>query len=160
MAPADILPSLIELSIAIAGFSAVVVAIQERARTDAQVRIYLNSLLLSTFNACALSVGAMVLLASPLDAAAAWTITSLAHALVAIGVLVVRERQRRRGTFERTRALRLARIVLYAVAVTQTINAIALQEAWIAALGLGAYSLLGFGFFVALLSELIRPDAE
>lgn len=112
MTPADILPSLIELSIAIAGFSAVVVAIQERARNDAQVRIYLNSLLLSTFNACALSVGAMVLLASPLDAVAAWSTTSFVHALVASGVLVVREIQRRRGAFSRTRPLRFARVVL------------------------------------------------
>ena len=160
MTPADILPSLIELSIAIAGFSAVVVAIQERVRTDAQVRIYLNSLLLSTFNACALAVGAMVLLASPLGAAAAWSATSFAHALVAIGVLVVRELQRREGTFVRTRPLRIARAVLYGVAGIQLLNAIALHEPWIAVLGLGVYSLLGFGFFVSLLSELIRPGAE
>lgn len=159
MTPADILPSLIELSIAIAGFSAVVVAIQERARNDAQVRIYLNSLLLSTFNSCALSVGAMVLLASPLDPESAWSATSFAHTLVAVAVLVVREIQRRRGTFVRTRPLRYARVVLYAVGVTQLANAIALHEPWVAILGLGAYSLLGFGFFVALLSELIRPDA-
>ena len=130
MTPADVLPSLIELSIAIAGFSAVVVAIQERARADAQVRIYLNSLLLSTFNACALSVGAMVLLASPLDDVAAWSGISLAHALVAIGVLVVRERQRRLGSFVRTRPLRLARIVLYAVSAIQLANVIVVQEPW------------------------------
>ncbi|MCR9093293.1 MAG: hypothetical protein NXI30_03665 [bacterium] len=71
-----------------------VVAIQERARNDAQARIYLNSLLLSTFNSCALAVGAMVLLASPLDPDAAWSTTSLAHLLVVGGVLVVREMQR------------------------------------------------------------------
>ena len=160
MTPADILPSLIELSIAIAGFSAVVVAIEERARRDAQVRIYLNSLLLSTFNSCALAVGTMVLLASPLSAGAAWSATSLAHAIVALGVLVLREVQRRRGSFVRTRPLRFARAVLYVVAMTQLVNAFALHEPWVAILGLGVYSLLGFGFFVALLSELIRPDPE
>ena len=47
---------------------------------------------------------------------------------------------------------------LYSVGVIQLVNAIALREPWVAVLGLGAYSLLGFGFFVALLSELIRPD--
>ncbi|MCR9093292.1 MAG: hypothetical protein NXI30_03660 [bacterium] len=62
--------------------------------------------------------------------------------------------------FVRTRPLRLARVVLYSVGVCQLVNAVALHEPWVAALGLGAYSLLGFGFFVALLSELIRPDAE
>ena len=160
MTPADVLPSLIELSIAIAGFSAVVVAIQERARSDAQVRIYLNSLLLSTFNACALSVGAMVLLSSPLGADTAWSVTSLAHAFVSVAILVVRELQRRQGTFVRTRPLRLARLVLYTVGVMQLVNGLVLHEPWIAVFGLGAYSLLGFGFFVALLSELIRPDAE
>ena len=157
MTPAEILPSLIELSIAIAGFSAVVVAIQERARNDAQVRIYLNSLLLSTFNSCALAVGAMVLLASPLGSEGAWSMASLAHALVVIGVLVVREFQRRRGVFVRTKPLRFARSVLYFVGIVQLANAFALHEPWIAVLGLGAYSLLGFGFFVALLTELIRP---
>ena len=36
----------------------------------------------------------------------------------------------------------------------------ALRESWVAVLGLSAYSLLGFGFFVALLFELVRPELE
>ena len=102
----------------------------------------------------------MVLLASPMDPGAAWSTTSLAHLLVVVGVLVVREMQRRRGVFVRTRPLRFARVVLYSVGVCQLANAVALHEPWVAVLGLGAYSLLGFGFFAALLSELIRPDVE
>ncbi len=158
MTPDEILPSLIELSIAIAGFSGVVVAIRERTENDPQVRIYLSSLLLSTFNSCALSIGAMILLASPVTHEMAWTLSSLAHALVAIGVLVVRESQRRRGAFVRTRPLVLARTLLYAVAGLQLANVFLIRAPWVSVLGLAAYSLLGFVFFVALLSELVRPN--
>lgn len=62
-----ILPSLVEHSIAIAGFSGIAVAVEDRAERSAQSRIYLTSLLWSTFNAAALSVLAIVLCARELN---------------------------------------------------------------------------------------------
>jgi len=158
MTPADILPSLIELSIAIAGFSGIAAAIQGRSERNPQVRIFLTSLLWSTFNSAAICVLSMVLLASPLNDDSAWAATSFSHAIVLIAVLVVRSMQRRRGEYTRTRALYLARGILYGLVPIQIANALFLAEPWIAVSALAFYSFFGFGFFVLLLHEIIQPS--
>jgi hypothetical protein len=158
--PAEILPSLIELSIAIAGFSGIAVAVQDREDRSAQARIFLTSLLWSTFNASALSVMAMVLLASPLSSSIAWTITSLVHAVTLIGVLVVRGVQRSRGEFVRTRPLVAARFFLYVLVGLQLANVVAIREPWVSVFGLGFYCFFGFGFFAFLLLEIVGPGAS
>jgi hypothetical protein len=160
MTPAEILPSLIELSIAIAGFSGVAVAIQSRSDRNPQVRIFLTSLLWSTFNSSAVSVLAMVLLASPLNEDSAWAATSFFHALALLVVLIVRELQKRRGEFTRTPGLKVARGVLYVLVPIQLTNALFLAEPWVAISGLALYSFYGFAFFVLLLLEIIRPSDE
>ncbi len=159
MSPSDILPTLVELSIAIAGFSGIAVAVQERADRSSQSRIYLSSLLLSTGVSCAVSVLAMVLLATPLGASVAWSLTSCIHAVALIGILIVRGNQRRRGAFIRTRPLLIARASLYAVAGLQLVNAVLVREPWVSVLGLSIYAFFGFGFFISLLLELVRPNA-
>ncbi len=157
MTPADILPSLVELSIAIAGFSGIAVAVQERAERSSNSGIFLSSLLLSTFVSSALCVIAMVLLTTPLAPSVSWSLVSFTHATTAVGILVVRAKQRSRGDFVRTLPLKLARASLYGVAGIQFVNALALHEPWISILGLAFYSFFGFGFFVSLLLELVRP---
>ena len=159
MTPADILPTLVELSIAIAGFSGIAVAVQERSERSSNSGIYLSSLLLSTFVSSAICVLAMVLLTTRLGASVSWSLISLSHAVALVGILVARSRQRARGDFVRTRPLLLARTALYAVAGIQFLNGIAIHEPWIAVLGLGMYSFFGFSFFAALLQELVRPNA-
>lgn len=159
LTPADILPSLVELSIAIAGFSGIAVAVQERSERSSNSAIFLSSLLLSTFVASVLSVAAMVLLTAPLAPSVAWSVISFVHAAAAVGILVVRAKQRTRGDFVRTRPLKVARASLYGVAGFQLSNAIVFHEPWLSVLGLAAYSFFGFGFFVSLLHELVRPNA-
>ncbi len=158
MTPAEILPSLVELSIAIAGFSGIAVAVQNRSERSAQSRIFLTSLLWSTFNSAALSVTAMLLLASPLSSSVAWTLTSLAHALILIVVLVVRASQRRRGDYERTRSLLIARTFLFLLVGIQLANVVAIREPWVSVSGLAFYCFFGFGFFVSLLLEVVGPN--
>lgn len=159
MTPADLLPSLVELSIAIAGFSGVAVAVQSRSERSAQLPILLTSLLWSTFNSAALSVLAMVLLASPLESSIAWIVTSIAHVAVLVLVLIVRSSQRRRGDYVRTRSLLIARVLLYTLVCLQLINVVLFREPWITISGLAFYCFFGFGFFVSLLLELVRPNA-
>jgi hypothetical protein len=158
MTPYEILPSLIELSIAIAGFSGIAAAIQGRSERNPQVRIFLTSLLWSTFNSAAICVLSMVLLASPLDDDSAWAATSFSHAIVLLVVLSVRSMQRRRGEYTRTRALQIARGFLYALVPIQIVNGALLGKPWIAVAGLAFYSFFGFGFFVLLLLEIIQPS--
>ena len=158
MTPADILPSLVELSIAIAGFSGIAVAVQERSERSSQSRLFLTSLLLSTFASCGLSVMAMVILASPLDPSVSWSFTSFAHAVVLVGILVFRSNQRRRGEFVLERPLVFAALLLYGLVGLQLLNAVAIHEPWVSVLGLGIYSFVGFGFFVLLLLELLPPN--
>jgi len=159
LTPADILPSLVELSIAIAGFSGIAVAVQERSERSSNSAIFLSSLLLSTFVSSVLCVIAMVLLTTPLSPSVSWSVISFAHAAAAAGILVVRSRQQNRGDFVRTRPLKIARASLYCVVGLQFLNAILFHEPWLSILGLAAYSFFGFGFFVSLLHELIRPNA-
>ena len=158
MTPSDILPTLVELSIAIAGISRIAVAVQERSERSVNSGVYLSSLLLSTFVSSGVCVLAMVILTMPLAPSATWPLISLTHAAALGVILVVRAKQRARGDFVRTRPLAVARTFLYAVTGVQLLNAIAIHEPWISVLGLGMYSFFGFGFFVALLSELVRPN--
>ena len=159
MTPSEILPTLVELSIAIAGFSGIAVAVQERSDRSSQSRIYLSSLLLSTGVSCAVSVLAMVLLTTPLGASVSWSLTSFIHAAACVGILIVRSKQKREGVFVRARPLLIARASLYAVAGMQLLNAVVVREPWVSVLGLAIYAFFGFGFFVSLLLELVRPNA-
>ena len=159
MTPSEILPTLVELSIAIAGFSGIAVAVQERSDRSSQSRIYLSSLLLSTGVSCAVSVLAMVLLTTPLGASVSWSLTSFVHAAACVAILIVRRKQKREGVFIRTRPLLIARASLYAVAGMQLLNAVVVREPWVSVLGLAIYAFFGFGFFVSLLLELVRPNA-
>lgn len=160
MTPVEILPTLVEFSIAIAGFSGIAVAVQERSERSSQSRIFLSSLLLSTFVSCALSLFAMVALTTPLAESTSWSLTSCIHAAACAGILVTRAQQQRRGAYVRTLPLQIARALLLALVAAQSLNGLVLHEPWVAVLGLCVYAFFGFGFFVSLLLELVRPNAE
>ena len=160
MTPSEILPTLVEFSIAIAGFSGIAVAVQDRSERSSHSRIYLSSLLLSTAVSCAISVLTMVLLTTPLGEQASWSLASLTHAIACAGILILRGKQQRSGAFVRTRPLKIARAGLYSVTAVQFLNAAVLHEAWVSILGLGVYAFFGFGFFVSLLLELVRPSTD
>jgi hypothetical protein len=105
MTPADIPPSLLELSIAIAGFSGIVVAIQGRSDRGMEEGLYLSALLGGTLFSAALSVLGMILLASPIEPYAAWRTTSLAHGLCMVWILTIRTYQVRTGSMELSRQI-------------------------------------------------------
>ena len=159
MTPADILPSLLELSIAIAGFSGIVVAIQNRADRATEEILYLSALLGGTFFSAALSVLGMVLLASPIETSAAWGTTSLAHALCMVWILALRTYQIRNRSIEQSPAIWSIGAALLTLAAVQFSNAGIFLEAWICVGALSAYAFFSFGYFVLLLIALDRRNS-
>jgi hypothetical protein len=159
MTPADIRPSLLELSIAIAGFSGIVVAIQGRSDRGLEEGLYLSALLGGTLFAAALSVLGMVLLASPIEPSTAWRTTNLAHGLCMVWTLAIRTYQVRTGLIELSGQIWFVGAALFAVAAVQFSNAAIFLEAWICVGTLSFYAFFSFGYFVLLLFALDRRNA-
>ena len=95
MRPEEILPNLVELSIAVAGFSGVVAGIGSKRLSEwtPTAQLLFSALLVSTLATTALSVFAMVLLSTPLLPETAWATISATHAFVLIGIVWLRARQ-------------------------------------------------------------------
>ena len=159
MTLADILASLLELSIAIAGFSGIVVAIQNRADRTAEETLYLSALLGGAFFSASLSTLGMVLLASPMESLTAWRATSLAHAGCLVAILAFRTYQLRRVAVAPPRSAVIIGVAMLGLALAQVANAAALHQPWICVALLSVYAFFAFGYFVLLLFSLDRRNA-
>lgn len=154
MQAAEILPSLLELSIAIAGFSGVVAALQGQSAWNGQAQVLLFALLGSTLITAAMAMLAMVLLASPVSEEIAWSATSLSHAALLALVGVVRTLQIRRGDTDFTTAVGVVGASFLVLIAVQLTNGLAFRESWVCLAALAFYGFYGFGYFALLLREL------
>jgi len=159
MTPADILPSLLELSIAIAGFSGIVVAIQNRADRTAEEMLYLSALLGGAFFSSSLSTLGMILLASPMESLTAWRVTSFAHAGSLAAIVALRTFQLRRAAVAPPRSAVLIGVAMLGLALAQILNGAALHQPWLCVALLSVYAFFAFGYFVLLLFSLDRREA-
>ncbi|MBW2507435.1 MAG: hypothetical protein JRE81_02280 [Deltaproteobacteria bacterium] len=73
--------------------------------------------------------------------------------------MIGRGMQLRRGEFPLERPIQFAGILNYGLVALQLLNAVFFHEPWAAIAGLATYSFFGFGFFILLLLELLRPSA-
>jgi hypothetical protein len=156
MQPEELLPTLVEFSVAVAGFTGVVAALSPHRPADwsVQQRAFFSALLGSTAISAGGALLGMVLLASPVSEASAWTATSSAHMVALLAVLAIRFREARSlgvGVNPTSAAILAAVIALFTV---QAVNAAALHTGWLCVAGLGAYAFLALLYFVALVREL------
>ncbi len=156
MEAADILPTVVELSIAIAGFSGVVAALAPArlAQWPTLARLLFAALLLSTSVSASVSLLAMVLLASPLSAATSWMVVSGIHAFFLTGVIVFRVFQGRRAGLRTNMFFYGVIVVMLGITFAQYANVFFYQSEWICLAALAVYAISGFAFFILLVRVL------
>jgi hypothetical protein len=159
LSPVDVLPSLLELAIALAGFSGVVAAMQRQATWSSHAELLFSALLGSTFLSACLSILAMVLYASPLESSASWIITSFLHAVLLMLIITARVLQVRRGDVQLTKGMLFTAFSFIALILIQLGNAFEFHRAWICVSALAFYAFYGFLYFVLLLSEIRSKKA-
>jgi hypothetical protein len=168
----DILSTIVELSVAIAGFSGVVAALGPNRPADwpPVARRFFSALLGSTAGSAFIALFAMVLLASPLESSTAWGVVSAAHAFFLVGVIVFRVREPRiPGVTIPVWAL-LAISMTILVLIAQLANALFFRSAWLGVAGVAVYAFHGFAHFISLVRilwgaphvarECVGPDVE
>ena len=158
MSPEDILPSLVELSIAVAGFSGVVVALRPMRPSgwSETSRGLFAVLLTSTLLSAGVCVFAMVVRAAPVAEPSAWAVVSAAHVAVLVGIISLRVWQYLRTTARRTPPPAVgALLTLNALIIgAQLLNAAHYRSGWLCLTGLSLYAFFGFFVFVLLVTEL------
>ncbi len=149
--PDMVLTSAIQVGIAIAGFTGIVIALSKRD-ADAKSRALLVSiLLLSSIGSVFFSFLPMLLSLAGLDAATVWGASSVAFLLYIIAVIAYRWRQ-----FGAVRPAASAPVVggglLFAAAILLQIpNVLAWRAAWPYLVLIVAYVIYSFSVFVTLL---------
>jgi len=152
----EILSTLVELSVAVAGFSGVVAALAP-SRPSAWpyvARTLFSVLLSSTAASATLALLAMTLLASPLSASASWAAVSATHAVFLAAIHVLRFRAGRRAGARVPAFLIPTSLVMLGIASTQFANAWVFRTAWLCIAGLALYAAMGFVYFILLVHSL------
>lgn len=154
MSPEDVLPSLVEISIAVAGFSGVVAALSPvppkewRPRT----RLAFSILLSSTLISLSLTLFAMVLRSTSLAAPTTWALVSATHIVALLMIASLRIYQSRRSmAWQPFAALFLLNIVIIAIQLANTVH---FRLGWLSVAGLTLYALFGFVNFIMLVSSI------
>lgn len=156
MQSSELLSTLVEFSVAVAGFTGVVAALSPRRLSEwSEIeRGFFSALLGSTAISAGVSILAMVALSAPVSASAAWSATSAVHLALLIAVLAIRTRELRSAAaaFNPTSILIFAAIG--GLALMQAINAVLVHAGWLCVAALGAYAFLSLLYFVVLVRQL------
>ncbi len=156
MQPEDLLATLVEFSVAVAGFTGVVAALSPRRPSDwsQRQRGFFSALLGSTAISAGVSILAMVLLSSPVSTATAWTAASGTHMVSLVGVIALRSREARSpgAGFNATSLAILVAVV--GLLTAQAVNTIALHAGWLCVAALSIYAFLALIYFIVLVREL------
>ena len=156
-----ILTTAIEVSIAIAGFSGIVVALGPRGtpRWPETSRIQLSALLLGTIAVVAFAFLPLVLSAAGVGSLRIWTISSGAHALYLLGVIGHRAWQIKRVSVSDVPPAMIAAGAFAVVAFgLQLANLVALQTAWPFLTAIIVMLLSCFAVFASLLYAVWAAD--
>jgi hypothetical protein len=158
-----ILTSVLEVSIGIAGFSGIVAALGNRAKSlSGEARLYLRVLLTASFLCILSSFLPLLLEAGGITGSMVWTIPSTVWVCLFVGVLVYRAYEIRKAPtqFLKRPVIGMAAVLGILATVLCLINIFILQTAWpylvttVLILFAGAFS------FVALLYELISEEDD
>jgi hypothetical protein len=152
----DILSTIVELSVAVAGFSGIVAALAPSRPTQWPfvAQTLFSALLVSTAASASISLLAMVLLASPVSPAIAWATASGLHGVFLLGVIAIRIRQSRRVDARIPPYAFLTLAVMSGIALIQLVNASRLQVGWLCVASLALYASMGFVCFILLVTSL------
>ena len=162
MDPGDILTLVIEYSIAIVGFSGIVIVLgrRESGEWTAVDRLRLTGLLNASFAPMSMAGFALIMLASKVPSEMVWKICSSAYALL---YLVFASRGIRRATSLDSSEKNTAQIFVVVVSVVAVVallifNATTISSFWPFAIALAFHTALGLFNFVGLLMNAISDE--
>ncbi len=164
MHPGDVLSLTIEVSIAIAGFSGIVVVLGRRQAGEwtSVDRLRLRGLLNASFAPIGISGFALVLLASDLPAETVWRVASALYA--ALFVLFFSHGMRQASNLPQGEVNRLHLVVVgcsgVAVSLLLVVNAVSLAVFWPMAVALGFQLVLALVNFVGLLNRAVSANPD
>jgi hypothetical protein len=156
MQPSELLSTLVEFSVAVAGFAGVVAAMspQRLSEWTELQRVFFSALLGSTAISAGVSILAMVMLSAPVSASAAWSATSSVHLVLLLAVLVIRSLEARADDSAVSPTSILIFVAVCGLVLLQGINAVLVHAGWLCVAGLSAYAFLSLLYFVVLVRQL------
>jgi len=154
--PEGILSTLVEFSVAVAGFTGVIAALAPKRPTNwSQLqRGFFAALLGSTAIAAGISILGLILLSSPVSNRSAWAMTSGAHLVSLLAVLYVRFREMRSARVAANAVSVSILVTVLVLIVAQGANAFVFRVGWLCIAAIGVYSFLSLIYFVVLVQEL------
>ena len=157
----DLLPTLVELSVAVAGFSGVVAALSPHgpSKWSPLQRGLFSALLGGTAISVGVALIAMVLLAAPIATSTAWAFTSTVHLICLGGIIRLRVREHRTLDAAIPSISLPIFVAVCLTAIAQAANAVWIQAGWLCIAALSLYAFLGLSYFVILVRQL-WTDAE
>ena len=152
----DLLPTLVELSVAVAGFSGVVAALSPHgpSKWSPLQRGLFSALLGGTAISVGVALIAMVLLAAPIATNIAWAWTSAVHLICLLGIIRLRVRERLTSDAAVPSISLPILVAVFLTAIVQAANAVWVQAGWLCIAALGLYAFLGLSYFVILVRQL------
>jgi len=156
----EALSSAIEVAIAMAGFSGIVVAVGRRGAGDfsSADQLRLRVLLTASGVAGAFAFAPFILLDTGLEEGLVWRLGTAAQAVWFVGIMLYRRRQALQlGTIFVASPRRLVAIYLPAIALLM-LNTAVLGKAWPYVLGVIVQLFIGFMTFVQLLLSSWRTE--
>jgi hypothetical protein len=160
--PGDVLTLIVEICIAIAGFSGIVVILGRRPAGEwsAVDRLRLHGLLNASFAPTAMSGLALILLASEVPAHEVWRISSAVYALLFVVFWTKGMRTAMRLDPQETSRVQIISVGISGASVVLilTANAIYLHAFWAFAIGLTYHVALALFNFVGVLTRAISDE--
>jgi hypothetical protein len=159
--PDEVLSSVIEVGIAIAGFTGIVTALVRQRGLRSEQKYYLSMVLVSSIASVGLAFLPRVLSASRLSESTAWAISSALFVVYFFVVGTYRRRQARRFGQDVLWGPRLLKVVFLGVwgaMMLQIANAALIRDAWPYLWMLVLYLMWSFSLFVALFWTLLEEE--
>jgi hypothetical protein len=158
--PDAILGSIIEVGIAIAGFTGIVAALIGQRDLESTQKYYLSMVIVSSIASVAFAFLPMVLAVSSVPVSLAWTLSSAAFVVYFFVIGSYRRRQARVFGHDVLWGPRLLKIVftcIWLAMMLQVVNVVLIRDAWPYLVMLVSYLMWSFSLFVALFWTLLEP---
>ena len=151
----SVLTSVIQVAIAIAGFSGIVVVLGRRTEGvwDANDRIRFQGLLIGSFATMLFAFLPYILLSANIAQGPTWRISSGIHAITLSVVAIIRRRQLTATDSRLSGSDVVALSVVAAVVAIQVVNSMTVGESWPYLTGIIGHLLVTFVHFVRLLLD-------
>ena len=153
-----ILASTIQVGIAIAGFTGIVLALKSNKSIEPIQKILISILLISSIGSVIFSFIPMLLLSASFDDSSTWVLSSILFLIYFIIILIYRRKQFQKYSMPIPKSIRLLISIFAIAAIFQILNIVYFKKAWPYLFLLIVYILYSFSVFVQLLWLMWERD--